>query len=744
MFRTVLTALLMVLPLAAAEARAASNTTPRVFQAVRVEHAPTLDGRLDDPAWQRAEWQGDFRQREPNEGAPGSESTFVAVLYDHNALYVGVRCDDRQPDQIVAREKRRDAILDQDDNFQIVLDTYHDKRSGYYFIINPLGARRDAMLSDEGRVFNPEWDGIWACRARITPKGWQAEIRIPWATLRFPKRDTLTMGINFLREIRRRNEQQYWQLVPRGQGFFGLARLSQAGTLTGLVGVRGGSAIEFRPYVLGGAQRDVQTAFRTHRESNAGLDVKLTPGSNLALDLTWNTDFAQVEADQEQVNLTRFSLYYPEKREFFLEGAELFAFGPSGGGHGRLRGGPLQIFYSRRIGLVERSTVPILGGLRLTGKEGGTRFGLLNVSTDHADLPCGRREPRTNYTAVRVRHDVFSRSSVGLMALNKQILEGQGYNRTFGLDASLAPSVYTYLDLAAAATFSPGNTATQTFRDKANLAWYGKVGYRSDLWAFSLSHLDVGPAFNPEMGFLKRRDIRTTSGMLRYMPRPEHWPSVRKFFYTVRAEDIRNHRGTLLNQNLELSFGTRFQNSTSFWFRVEHFYEYLETEWPIRSGILIPQGAHSGVQWSGRFRGDESRSIVPGLRASVLTGYGGKMVSLNPDAVLTVFPNSRIELVASFNRVVLPQGSFSATTSALRFVYYFSTSLYLKAFLQWKDDPLANDGGRLGLANVLLRWTIREGTDLYVVYNESLATGFNPYTVQNRVLLAKFVWFKRI
>ncbi len=727
---------------------ATSAPQVRVMEAVRVARPPRIDGRLDDEAWQQAQWQGGFVQREPEEGAPGTEPTCVAVVYDDHSLYIGVRCLDSQPDLIVAREMRRDARLDEDDNFQIVLDTYHDRRTGYYFVVNPLGARRDATLADEGSTFNAEWDGIWECKTSRDSAGWYAEISIPWKTLRFPRRPEIQMGINFQRTVRRKNEDQYWQLVPRDRGFTGFLRMSEAGILRGLRHITPSSGFELMPYSLAGLQRDQQTSFRTLRKNEIGIDAKWMPAANLALDLTWNTDFAQVEADQEIVNLTRFSLYYPEKRDFFLEGAEIFAFGESPGFRRRMFGVPLQIFYSRRIGLADGSPVPILGGARLTGKLGRYVVGALNIVTDRAELGDHDEkeiEPRTNYTAIRLRRDIFSRSTIGFMALNKQVLEGDWYNRTLGVDARFLPSQEVSLSLAAAETFSPDRVEDGEFipGKRDNYAFYGGFRYSTDLWSVRSSYLDIARHFNPEMGFVRRKDIRRFSGSIRYQPRPRNIRAVRQFFYGVELETIHDHAGHLLDRNLEANFTTRFENSSFFRLGVTRSYEFLDDDWEVRPGILVPKGPYEGYNVSAFFRGDESKRIMPELRVRRTHYYGGVLYSGGLEGTVTAIPRVRLELDYAYNYVNLPGGHFETYTLGTRFIYYFSTNLYFKAYVQWKRDPLAEKGKREAIANLLLRYTIKDGSDLYVVYNHMVEGSNGNTAIENRVLVVKFVWFVR-
>jgi len=299
----------------------------RHYKATRITDHVKINGRMDEAFWGKLKFDGNFVQREPDIGQPSTEETAMCIVYNDKKLIFGIRCYDKEPEQIIAREMRRDARLDDEDSFHIVFDTFNDKRNGFYFAINPNGCRRDATFNDEGTSFNDEWDGIWECETKINDQGWFAEVAIPWETLRFGKEDSLVWGMNLSRLIRRKNEAVYWQIIPRDAGRMGLFRMSQAGQLDGLRSIKAGGNLEIEPYILASSTNDESTDFDFTNKGDFGFDAKLRISSNTFTNFTWNTDFAQIEADQERVNLTRFSLYFPEKRDFFLDGAEMFNFG---------------------------------------------------------------------------------------------------------------------------------------------------------------------------------------------------------------------------------------------------------------------------------------------------------------------------------------------------------------------------------------------------------------------------------
>ncbi|MBI3262863.1 MAG: carbohydrate binding family 9 domain-containing protein, partial [Acidobacteria bacterium] len=398
----------------------------RRLPAVRATGQIALDGTLDEADWQTAPVATGFIQNEPREGEPATEQTEVRVLYDNQYLYFGVFAHDSNPEAIITNDLKKDFSANNSDSFEIVLDTFHDERNGYQFAINTAGAKWDAQMVNEGREINSNWDGIWSVKTRVTEVGWYAEIAIPFRTLRFSNLDPQTWGVNFLRRVRRRNEDSTWAPLPR---IYDIQRVSLAGTIEGLQHVRPGTDLRVKPYVLTSAGAVGGAA--TTGDFNGGFDAKYGVTSGLTWDFTVNTDFSQVEADEQQVNLTRFSLFFPEKRDFFLENSGVFQFGAGnergqgglggggggggggaggGGGGGRLNVGRDELlFFSRRVGLsADGNSIPILGGTRLTGHAGPYIVGVMNIQQRQLG-----DSPATNFTALRLRRDVLANSDIG-------------------------------------------------------------------------------------------------------------------------------------------------------------------------------------------------------------------------------------------------------------------------------------------------------------------------------------------
>src|SRR5688572_20374079 len=421
-FTSLLTAIALLTPLAVA-AQSADNGNgtsinydtarhERRLKATQAQGRIELDGRLDEASWAAAPLATNFLQNDPKEGQPATYDTEVKLLYDDRALYIGVFAKDPEPGAIIVNELRKDFNTGSADGFQVVIDTFKDERNGYQFAINAAGAKWDSQMSNEGRDQNSNWDGIWDVATRIGEDGWYAEIEIPFKTLKFGPEAMQTWGINFQRRLRRHNENSYWSPLRR---IHQLSRVSMAGTYEDLQGLRPGANIRVKPYALGNFNQLPGVALDS--DYDAGLDVKYGVTSGLTWDFTVNTDFSQVEADEQQVNLTRFNLFFPEKRDFFLENSGVFQFGSGNTGGGGGAGGGRQnasqdmiFFFSRQIGLSPAGdAIPLLAGSRITGRVGKWSVGGLNIQQQKKDL-----SPSTNFTALRLRRDILANSDLGV------------------------------------------------------------------------------------------------------------------------------------------------------------------------------------------------------------------------------------------------------------------------------------------------------------------------------------------
>ncbi len=722
-----------------AQAEAARNDpSNRQIRAMSIEQVPVLDGRLDDEVWQLVEPVTGFTQRNPVEGTPATQRTEIRILYTPEVLYIGARMYESDTRRLVVTQMRRDSQLNSDDHLGIVIDTFHDQRNGFEFRVNPAGARYDAYIMNEGMDVNRDFNAVWDVRTSVDGEGWTAEISIPLSQLRFPDNPgDQVWGINFCRVIRHNNEDVYWVPVPRDFGSNGFFRFSNVGRLVGLQGLHQGTNLQIKPYVMSGisATRELNVTPGVHRltrdaVADIGLDVKHVLTSNLVLDLTFNTDFAQVEADQKRVNLTRFSLYYPEKRDFFLEGATTFAAG--------IGGQELQLFYSRRIGLYGNREVPILAGSKITGRAGPWTVGALSVLTDQKEIDTTTTVSRTLWSVISLRRNILRRSSIGVLMMSKDELDG-GWNRTAGIDANLALGNNTSVIGQIARVFDPdlsGNTFAGT----------GAFNWSTDLYGVRVSYRQVGDDFKNEMGFIRRLGVRESSAQLTYSPRPGRW-GIRQIRSMLSGSYLADASNRLLTRSLQLKVCNFLENTGKFCPGIRQRFELLDRVFTIYrdpdSGeqILIEPGKYEWMEFSAPWSTDTRKKLTLGGSVGIGGYFGGKKVSAS--LKVTLRPNTQLTGSLSINRDMLRElgadgtGKFDANTLSLLVNYAFSPSLFTKAYVQYHDSQNAV------VSNFLLHWIIRDGTEIYLVYNEVYDTSPDPFSwafdplATNRTLLLK-------
>jgi hypothetical protein len=693
-----------------------------------VQDIPRVDGRLDDAVWRAAAKATHFIQTEPHAGEAAAEPTDVYIAYTPTALLIGARLKDSEAARIVATEYRRDAALDADDSFEVFLDTIHDRRSAFYFATNSVGAQLDALVRDEGAVLNFDWDGVWDVACTRDSEGWTAEMVIPFSTLRFRRDNTDGWGVNFGRNVARTREQSYWTPVDRDWGFMGKWRVSEFGLLKGVTAAEPGGRLQLKPYVLGGVERDylIEPEDPDLRR-DIGVDAKVAVTSTLTADFTVNTDFAQVESDQEQVNLSRFPLFFPEKREFFLENAGLFNVGEPV----RFEEPPTTLlFFSRRIGLYEdEHEVPILGGARLTGKLGRYDIGVFDIVTNEIQIDDGPLVPQTNFAAFRVKRDVFTRSSFGGLFLSKTPADEGSSNQVVAADATIAPNQNTTFRGFVSQSFTPD------LRGSSHAL--GVDGnWQSDKGMVFGSYVDIGDDFNSEMGFLERTGIRKLRGSAFASPRPGV-AGIRQAFIGVDHTYITNREGMLETQFNWIGPYLLFDNGSLLaggWINIA---EGLEEPFEIRDEVEIPIGTYRFNQAMVEYRGDRSR-VVSGRGGFVVGGfYNGTLRAFNLG--VEVRPHLRLGLSVDYsrNRVDVPVegGDFTTNLVVTRAVLAFSPRAYIRGLFQYNDDD------EEATANVLFRYTYRPGADIYVVYNEERDIGVAEPGVKQRELLVKMTFY---
>ncbi len=684
------TLLLLALP-------AAAQTEAPAAQAVKVPAPPRIDGRLDDSVWQSAPAITRFLQREPQEGAEVSEPTTVRIVYDQTHLYIGAELVDSSPSDIRASELRRDNTLESDDTFSVLLDTYHDHRNGFVFRVNPRGTRFDALVRNESRFYYADWDEQWTAAAALTDTGWSVEVAIPFKILRFTGDAKQTWGVNFERIIKRRNEVGTWAGWSRD---FAFQSVSQAGHLSGLSDIKQAERVRLRPYLLAGGESIAAAAAPTgaRRITEVGIDdLKVQATSTLTADLAVNPDFAQTEVDAQQVNLTRFSLFFPEKRQFFIEGADslrmgvgLLHFGPP----------PLELFYSRNIGLSSTGTpIAIPAGGKLTGKVSGFDIGVLNAQTDDTDRQAGE-----NFTVARVRKEILGRSYVGAITTNRQ---GGGLRNTLvGADAR-----FTFFDhlsimgLAARAedTGQPAQWATQLGAE-----------WRDDLIEVGANYIDIDPRFNAGIGFVRVRE-RLTGVRASLKPRPRRW-GVRQFELTPSSVWYHDAERVLRSRETTLTLAAAFESGDRIELAPSSSYERVVRPFPIGPGTLLRPGEYD---WNGAtltFRSYNGRKVSGSVSVTAGDFYDGDRRTVNltgdlrPSKLLSFNPSYQV------NDVHLSAGSFVTHLFGLRLNMSFSTNLLTSAFVQY------NSAGQLAATQVRFNYIFRTIDNVYLVFNETRYT----------------------
>jgi len=680
-------------------------------RATRLTQEIQLDGRLDEAVYQIVPAITGFIQQIPDEGALGSERTDAWVFFDENSLYVTARAfDSAPPSEWVANEMRHDVIqLRQNDSFSLLLDTFHDRRNGVAFLVTPIGGYSDFAITNEGNV-NTDWNTVWDMRTGRFEGGWTVEIEIPFKSLRYQPGETQVWGIQLRRIVRRRNEAAYLTALPisaaRGNSIIaGLWRVSEAATLVGLEVPPLSINAEIKPYGITGLTTDVNASPPTEKdgEADGGLDVKYRLTQNLTADFTLNTDFAQVEVDERQVNLTRFSLFFPEKREFFLEGRGNFDFAPGGGG------GVPRLFFSRQIGLQAGEVVPIRAGGRVTGKIGPFDVGVLNIQTgDEANSGA----VSTNFTVVRVKRDILRRSTVGGIFTNRSVsLVGDGSSQVYGVDGRLA----FYDDFSVTGYFANTQTPAGNGKDKS---YQGLFDYAGDRYGLSYGHLVVEDRFIPEVGFLRRDNFRLNSASARFSPRPESIDLIRRFVVLGSFDHIAAAAGgELETREAQLLVESEFESSDQLSFFFNDHYELLTSPFTISPGVTLPIGGYDFRNFRASYRFGAQRPVSG--RITIQTGgfWSGDNTALSLESGrIEVTPQFSLEPSVSLNWVDLPEGSFTTQLARARFTYTFTPRMFFSGLLQYSS------AGDSFSTNFRFRWEYSPGSELFVVYSEDLDT----------------------
>ena len=708
-------------------------------RAFLVDGAPEIDGDvLGEAIWDDIVPATGFLQNTPDEGQPASERTEVRIIYTEDTVYFGIVCYVSDPSTIIVSDSRRDSSLNDTDSFQIIIDTYLDKQNGFLFGTNPAGLEYDGQVTNEGQGggrfgggvvrrsgsqqqrgsgggFNVNWDGVWQVSAEISELGWTAEIAIPFRTLRYPSGDVQTWGLNFQRNIRSRNEQSYWAPLPRQ---FRLHRLSLAGELQGIE-VPPQRNLKLTPYVLGEALRRTDDT-KTTALGDFGADLKYSVTPSMTLDLTYSTDFAQVEVDDQQVNLDRFNLFFPEKRPFFLENAGLFSVGQPG---------QLEVFFSRRVGIGEGGgQIPIFGGGRLSGKVGSnTNVGFLNIQTQSVNAT---GTPSNNFTVARVRQDFQNRSNIGAMFVNRgatgDLAGERDYNRSYAVDGRWGIGQTGTVSGFAAQTDTPGLKGdTHAFNMAAN--------YDSERYQLRGGFTEVGPNFNPEVGFYARRGYRRSDASVRTTFRPQNPLGILEWYPHASHYTIWNFvTGQQETQYTHLDNGIEWRNGYQVSTGVNLTKEGVLEPFEIFPGVTVPVDTYDHAEAIMRFNTNQGAPISFTFRATVGGFFGGERVQMGPEVSMRTGQTFNAQLSWSRNDIDLPGGAFVANLGTVRLNYSFTTRMFLQALVQY------NDRADLWSSNIRFAILSDANTGLFIVYNDTQGLGDVRPTGAGRTLTIKY------
>jgi hypothetical protein len=710
------------------------------LRATRIPEPLLLDGKLDEPYYRQVPAVSDFIQQEPNEGAPATERTEAWVFFDDRNVYVSARCWDSHPERMVINEMRRDNFnIFQNENVTLVLDTFYDRRNGFFFQTNPLGALRDQAVADEGQSNNQDWNTVWDVKASVFEQGWIVEIAIPFKSLRYRAGREQVWGFNLRRSVRWKNEESFLAPIAASHRFRGIYRFSDAATLVGIEVPGGSRNLEMKPYGISTVvtDRSLDEPIDNDLDGDAGIDVKYGLTDGLVADFSYNTDFAQVEEDQQQVNLTRFSLFFPEKRDFFLEGQGIFAFGGvqlRGGGRNRPgdEGQDLTpiLFFSRRIGITEEGVDPILAGGRVTGRAGAYRLGALNIQTRGIDA--AGVDP-TNFSVLRLRRDVLRRSDVGVLATHRTTSETEGAlsNNLFGVDGNFSFFTNLRINTYYAVTRTELGDGRDVSGDETS--YRAQLDYGGDRYGLQLEQLKVGESFRPEMGFLRREAFRRSFAQGRFSPRPRGIPAVRRFVFQGELDYVTGlPSGRVETRRLQGRFQTEFEGGDEASVEYTRQYEFLPEEFEISEGVVLPVAGYDFDDVRFVYQIGPQR-LVPGF-LSFRTGtfFGGDRREFGYSGRVEVSPKFSIEPAVEFNFVDLPEGDFTTKLVSTRLNWTLSARMLVAGFVQYNSSNSSLS------SSVRLRWEYEPGSDFFLVYSDGRETGVSGFpALLNRTFAVK-------
>jgi hypothetical protein len=695
------------------------------IRAVRLENSLHIDGVLDEPVYSAVPAISDFIQMEPQRGVAATEKTELWVTFDRDHVYVSFRCWESEPSRVVANEMRRDnpPLWQGNDIVAFMFDGFYDRQNSVLFSMNAIGGRNDGQVTNE-RQYAGDWNPIWSFKSGSFEGGWTIEAAVPFKSLRYRPGSAQIWGFNALRTNRWKNEIAMITLGATGRGQQGIQNASMAATLVGIEAPRDSKNLEVKPYAVSDLKTDRKAVPSISNDVNgkAGVDVKYGVSQNVTADFTYNTDFAQVEADEQQVNLTRFGLFFPEKREFFLENQGVFSFGGASTRSNEVGDTPI-LFHSRRIGLNGDRLVPIDAGARLTGRLRRYSFGILDIRT--GEEPDSQVRP-TNFSVVRLKRDILRKSSIGTIFTRRSVDQsGGGKNVVYGLDGT-----FSFYENLAINTYW-AKTKTDGLQ-REDTSYRAQLDYTGDRYGLQVERLTVSNNFNPEVGYLRRDDMRRTFGLIRFSPRTQAIASVRKFSWIASLNHVENSRGKLETREADGEFAIEFQNSDRFAVGYRRTYEFLPR--PFTLGPVTLQ-VRDYTYDNGRigFNLGPQRKISAQLTAEHGTFYNGHRTALGISrGRMNLSSRLSLEPTYAVNWIDLQEGSFTTNLLGSRVTYTVSPFMFVSTLVQY------NSGNTSMSANVRFRWEYRPGSEFFVVYNEERDTRLTGFPdLANRALIIK-------
>ena len=708
-----------------------SPNSDRFTKAYQAESTPIIDGDvLNDPAWESIPAITTFTQKTPDEGEPISERTVVKIMYSEKYFFLSVVAFDNDPNKIVISDTRRDASLNNSDSFSFIIDTFKDYQTGYLFGTNPSGIEYDAQITGggeggsisqrfsmgNGSGFNINWDAVWEVKTTKGDYGWSAEFSIPFKTLRYKNDKNQSWGINFERVIARKKEESHWSPISRQ---FTMNRLISAGTLTD-INVSNSKNIKIMSYGLGQKNKNTGETSPTSNDQSFGIDAKVSVGSSMNLDLTYNTDFAQVEADEQQINLDRFSLFFPEKRAFFLENAGLFSVGSGGG-----RSGPdIEMFFSRRIGVgSEGTSVPIIGGGRLTGTFTGMKVGILSMLTDEVkDVT-----DKNNYSVLRLKKELPNRTHVGGMYTALDHGGQNGYlNQSYAIDAQLGIG-----ELSKIVAFA-GFTRTPDLNNDSAYAYRIEATRDTKEISSSISYAEVGANFNPEMGYLQRENYRKWSARVFTRFRPENKYGILELRPHVDFKGYWKLNGFQESGKWHIDNHLEFRSGFEIHTGVNLVKEGVLESFEISDGVSVSKGTYNDKEIQIMIMTNNAKPISFSSMNRVGGFFGGDRLNMTPTMRIRYKDRFTSEFSSNYNQVTMPDGKFTTNLIRARLTYAFTPKIYIQSLLQY------NNQSDIWSMNWRFIWQQSAATGLYIVYNQTQDYDGIPIASSTKSFVVKY------